>query len=381
MAHKRPTAGTSAARLRHPRRFTATPKTWIVGGAIAVVVMAFGAAVSAPIAADPVAAREQTAPAPTVSASPSAEFSPEDSAEFTDEAPADPATATLPEASVAVPDTTSTDGSALALLATLPVKGKAPKTGYDRSGMFGTAWLDVDRNGCDTRNDILARDLTGISLRGPCTVLGGQLVSPFTGGAVAFIRGNTTSTLVQIDHLVSLSNAWQTGAQQLTQQQRISLANDPLNLLAVDGSSNAQKGDGDTATWLPANKPFRCAYVALQVSVKATYGLWVTTAERDAMARVLSACPDQDAVTSPFTPTRAPVVVVEPTPAPAPAQTQAPAPAPAQTPAPAPAPAPTSVRYANCTAVRAAGASPLYAGQPGYETPRLDRDGDGVACE
>ena len=196
--------------------------------------------------------------------------------------------------------------TAIALLATIPVKGKSARTGYDRTGDFGTAWLDVDRNGCDTRNDILARDLTSITKSGVCKVMSGKLAEPYTGKAISFLRGQTTSALVQIDHMVALSNAWQTGAQKLTQGQRISLANDPMNLLAVDGSANAQKGDGDAATWLPAVKTFRCTYIAHQVSVKATYGLWVTQAEHDAMLRVLSTCPGQRAITSAFAP--APVV-------------------------------------------------------------------------
>ncbi len=186
-------------------------------------------------------------------------------------------------------------GDAADLLATLPVKGKAAKTGYDRTGEFGSAWRDEDANGCDTRNDILARDLTAIVTDESCRVLSGMLVAPYTGESVSFERGETTSMLVQIDHLVALSNAWQTGAQQLERAERIALANDPLNLLASDGPSNAQKGDGDAATWLPAEKSFRCEYVARQISVKAVYGLWVAPAEQDAMARVLATCPGQPA--------------------------------------------------------------------------------------
>ncbi|TFC81295.1 HNH endonuclease [Cryobacterium cheniae] len=186
-------------------------------------------------------------------------------------------------------------GDAADLLATLPVKGKAPKTGYDRTGEFGSAWRDVDDNGCDTRNDILARDLTGIVTDESCRVLSGELLAPYTGESVSFERGETTSMLVQIDHLVALSNAWQTGAAQLDRDARIALANDPLNLLASDGASNSQKGDGDAATWLPAEKTFRCEYVARQISVKAGYGLWVAPAEHDAMARVLATCPGQPA--------------------------------------------------------------------------------------
>ena len=98
---------------------------------------------------------------------------------------------------------------------------------------------------------------------------------------------------MQIDHVVALSDSWQKGAQQWDAATREAFANDPLNLLAVDGPLNQQKGDGDTATWLPPNKAFRCAYVARQVGVKYTYGLWVTQAEQDAMVRVLSTCPTE----------------------------------------------------------------------------------------
>ncbi|MGN8050577.1 HNH endonuclease family protein [Curtobacterium sp. 22159] len=180
--------------------------------------------------------------------------------------------------------------TARALLARLPVKGKAPATGYDRVGDFGTAWLDVDQNGCDTRNDVLARDLTAVTRRGPCTVLTGALVSPYTGATIHFVRGDTTSTLVQIDHVVALENAWRTGAQRLSQADREALANDPENLFAVDGRSNSQKGSGDAATWLPADRSFRCTYIEHQVTVKTKYHLWVTPAERDAMAGILEHC-------------------------------------------------------------------------------------------
>ena len=321
---------------------------------------------------------------------------------FDEEAPAGPATVevTAVAASVAVESPIPEDTTALALLETLPVKGRAPKTGYDREEVFGTAWLDVDRNGCDTRNDILARDLDRPEVAtGGCTVMSGTGKSPYTGEKMRFVRGNDTSALVQIDHLVSLSNAWQTGAQQLTQAQRISLANDPINLIAVDQRSNAQKGDGDTATWLPANKNFRCPYVARQVSVKATYGLWVTESELAAMRRVLTTCADKKAFISPFSPAAAETaaLVADPAPAPAPAAPApasapaAPAPAPVPAPAapapappapapPAPAPASGAAYFANCTAARAAGAAPVHAGDPGYGR-HLDRDGDGVGCE
>ena len=186
-------------------------------------------------------------------------------------------------------------GTATDVLAGLPTKGRAPKTGYDRTGHFGRAWLDVDRNGCDTRNDILARDLLDETLEGPCKVMTGWLDNVYGGIDVAFTRGQDTSTAVQVDHVVALMNAWETGAQQIPQAQREALANDPLNLQATDASSNARKSAGDAATWLPPAKEYRCEYVARQISVKAVYGLWVTAPERSTMEGILAACPGQPA--------------------------------------------------------------------------------------
>ena len=182
-------------------------------------------------------------------------------------------------------------GSALAGLETLPVKGRAPKTGYERTVVFGKAWLDVDRNGCDTRNDILARDLADTARLKNCKIASGTLHDPYSGEIIAFERGPETSPLVQIDHVVALSDAWQKGAQQLPQAQRESLANDPLNLLAVSGVQNSSKEASDAASWLPPRAEARCGYVARQIAVKAKYALWVTDAERNAMRDVLARCP------------------------------------------------------------------------------------------
>lgn len=184
-------------------------------------------------------------------------------------------------------------GSALAALRDVAVKGRAPKTGYTRE-QFGTAWSDVDRNGCDTRDDILRRDLTSIRVRAStagCVVVAGSLADPYTGTSIPFAK--SAAAKVQIDHVVALSNAWQTGAQGWPATTRLAFANDPLNLLAVDGEANQQKGDADAATWLPPHKDFRCAYVSRQVAVKLRYRLWVTAPERDAVARILQGCPDQ----------------------------------------------------------------------------------------
>ena len=192
-------------------------------------------------------------------------------------------------------------GDAASALAALPVKGRAPRTGYDRD-QFGQRWADVDRDGCDQRNQVLARDLDAVEYRSErsCVVVAGALLDPYTGDGVPFVRGEDTSADVQIDHVVALSNAWQTGAQQLSPEERELLANDPLNLLAVDGPTNQSKGDGDAATWLPPARGFRCEYVARQVAVKSTYGLWVTAAEADAIARVLDDCPGEPLPSSPL---------------------------------------------------------------------------------
>jgi len=237
--------------------------------------------------------------------------------------------------------------SAAAVLATLAVKGRAPSTGYDRD-QFGAQWADVDRNGCDTRNDVLARDLTGETFKAgtqDCVVATGTLADPYTATTIEFVKGDASS--VDIDHVVALGNSWQTGAFAWDDARRTAFANDPLNLLAVDYSANRQKGDGDAATWLPG-RGYRCAYVARQVAVKAAYGLWVTQAEHDAIARVLDACPGE--------------------------------PVPSSSPAPTPADVPAGRPYANCAAVRAAGAAPLHRGDPGW-SDSMDGDGDGVACE
>lgn len=177
--------------------------------------------------------------------------------------------------------------SALKDLEEVPVKGRAPKTGYSRE-QFGDGW--ATKGGCDTRNIILYHDLKNTIVNDECKVLTGMLVDPYTGKTIAFTRGTDTSDDVQIDHVVAVSNAWQTGAQQLTYEQRVKFYNDSLNLLAVDGAANQQKGDGDAATWLPKNKAFRCQYVSRQISVKKKYDLWVVPPEKAAMERILRSC-------------------------------------------------------------------------------------------
>ena len=181
--------------------------------------------------------------------------------------------------------------SARAQLARLPVHAPAPIAGYSRAA-FGPAWEDVDHNGCDTRNDILKRDLRSVVFKAGshCTVLTGILHDPYTGRTMHFLRGLRTSSLVQIDHLVALGDAWQTGANRWSGVKRLAFANDPVELLAVNGSANEAKGDADASGWLPPNRSFRCAYVAKQITVKTKYRLWVAASEKSAMARTLSNC-------------------------------------------------------------------------------------------
>lgn len=264
--------------------------------------------------------------------------------------PFSPASAAPAPAKPAAPTT------ALAQLKTLKVKGRAPKTGYRRESF---RWRDdVDRNGCDTRNDVLRRDLRSITFKSGtkgCVVAKGTLTSPYTGKRISFNRSKNN---IDIDHVVSLSDAWQTGARSWGPQKRRRFANDPLNLLAVESSQNRKKSDGDAATWLPAKK-YRCDYVARQVAVKAKYGLWVKKSEKSAMVRVLNGCKGKKVVTATAWPKPGQGNLARTTKKPAVTR---------------------NVYYKNCDAVRKAGKAPLKRGAPGYRAG-LDRDNDGWACE
>ncbi len=189
---------------------------------------------------------------------------------------------------------TSDNGAPLAteILAQLEVKGRAPKTGYKRTEFYN-GWPMVD--GCSLRQRILKREFGDSAVLDGCTVIAGEFDEPYTGEHRIFTEKSEISK-IQIDHVVALSDAWQKGAQYMPYEVRNSIATDPLNLLAVDGSANEKKSDGDAATWLPPNKKFRCAYVARQVSVKYKYGLWVTEAEKEAILRVLTNCPNERAI-------------------------------------------------------------------------------------
>ncbi len=258
-----------------PRRYTSV----IAAITVAVTVAVAGCA-PRPGSATKSPTSTYSAPAPTT-------------APVASTAPAAPTSTAGPPAgpaTTAAADGRTQAGTAAAALATLAVKGRAPRTGYDRD-LFGPAWADTDHNGCDTRNDVLNRDLSERTWRAGtrgCVVLSGVLADPYSGTTIAFTKANAFA--VQIDHIVALSDAWQKGAGSWDADTRRRFANDPLNLLAVDGPLNQAKGDGDAATWLPPNKAARCSYVARQVAVKAAYGLWMTVAEHDAIARVLAGC-------------------------------------------------------------------------------------------
>ena len=211
-----------------------------------------------------------------------------------------PAAGSTPSAAPAtpMPSRPTPSGSTASILARdalshIVIRPKEPLTGYSRAA-YGAGWLDPDGNGCDTRNDVLRRDLTQVELRprtAGCIVERGTLRDPYTGVVVAFERGTRTSGLVNIDHVVPLGNAWRTGAQHWPLARRSAFYNDPLELLAVQESTNAAKDGSDAATWLPPRQELRCAFVARVIAVKARYGLWMTQAEHDAVATVLADCP------------------------------------------------------------------------------------------
>lgn len=200
------------------------------------------------------------------------------------------------EPSVASSNTTvdsQDDTLAINTLETLEIKGRAPKTGYKRTEFYD-AWPTID--GCNLRQRIIKREVGDSAKLDGCDVVAGTFVELYTGETREYKTKTEFSKHIQIDHVVALSDAWQKGAQQLTKEKRYELATDPLNLLAADGPANQQKSDGDAATWLPKNKAFRCQYVARQVSVKKKYTLWVTQAEHDAIAKILSTCPNEKTV-------------------------------------------------------------------------------------
>ena len=171
----------------------------------------------------------------------------------------------------------------------LQIQTEGPMKGYSRA-RFGPPWADVDHNHCDSRDDVLKRDLRRLVFvaGSTCLVQSGRLHDPYTNRFITFQRGVKTSSAVQIDHVVALADAWRTGASDWNRNRRLVYANDPDVLLAVNGPSNEAKGDGDASQWLPPKND--CRYVAHQIAVKVKYTLWVTPSEHAAMAAVLAHC-------------------------------------------------------------------------------------------
>ena len=193
------------------------------------------------------------------------------------------------------PHTSPDYDDARAQLAALPVKGWDRQTDFSRY-RFGEPWSDdvnveFGHNGCNTRDDILRRDLTQLVVRpGTCYAQSGVLIDRYSGESIAFVRGPDCSEAIQIDHVVSLSDAWYKGARDWDDQRRRDFANDPRNLLAVGAKANFDKAFRDANAWLPPNPAFRCEFVARQIAVKAAYRLWVSANEKRAMAAVLDHC-------------------------------------------------------------------------------------------
>lgn len=173
--------------------------------------------------------------------------------------------------------------------------------GYDyRRSAFGDAWDDDNsapggRNGCDTRNDILERDLVAKSYvevtRCPRAVARGTLRDPYTNDSIEFVRGNRVGASVQIDHIVPLAYAWDMGARHWTDTLRKRFANDPANLLAVAGQANQDKGDQPPGEWMPSNAAFQCQYAMQFIAVLRGYGLPVDEPSARELTEAARTCP------------------------------------------------------------------------------------------
>lgn len=184
------------------------------------------------------------------------------------------------------------DLRAMRQLQELRVRHDRGAGGYDRA-YFGEPWADIDGNGCDTRNDILKRDLQDLRFRkgSSCVVSRGILHDPYVGVTIDFKRGPDTSPLVQIDHVVALGDAWRAGASEWSPAERQEFANDPNNLLAVEGQANQDKESSRADQWMPPREEYWCDYVTRQIDVKYEWDLTITEREREAMVRALSTCP------------------------------------------------------------------------------------------
>ena len=196
-----------------------------------------------------------------------------------------------------VPVGTLEPAAAAAALVGLPVEEKTSLDGYERSCgegdgcVFGPAWADVDRNGCDQRNDVLHRDLAEIEVRDGtqgCVVVAGLLDDPYTGATVEFLKEDAAE--VPIDHVVPLAAAWVQGAAEWTTEERTAFANDLSNLMATTREQNSAKGDSTAEEWLPPDPAYGCSYATVVITVKDRYALSVTPAEADTLEELLATC-------------------------------------------------------------------------------------------
>jgi len=187
--------------------------------------------------------------------------------------------------------------AASAALVGLQVAEKTPLDGYERGCgegegcVFGPAWADVDRNGCDQRNDVLHRDLTDVQVREGtqgCVVIAGMLDDPYTGADVPFVKADAAE--VPIDHVVPLAAAWVQGAAQWPVEQRRAFANDLTNLIATTRAENSSKGNSTAEEWVPPDAAYGCSYATVVITVKDRYALAVTPAEAAALEDLLATC-------------------------------------------------------------------------------------------
>ncbi len=285
------------------------------------------------------------------------------------------ATATLASLALAVtvliapPAAADVGDNAAQVLAQLDVQKKNSSRGYKRS-KFGSGWGNSNNDPCDTRSDILKRDLSRYTVPPrdlhDCMVLTGVLeIDPYTGEQIVYERGGASE--IDIDHVVALSNSWGLGAKSWSKKKRRAFANDPLNLLAVDAGANRSKGDKDASKYLPSNTSFQCDYVARQIAVKDKYDLAVTRAEKRAMTQVLDTCP-KEKIPGPGSP--------NPTAGGNDGGTSS------GDPTATPGAGSDATYYATCAAAREAGVTPIVEGTPLYDAnTHLDRDKDGRACE
>lgn len=270
-------------------------------------------------------------------------------------------------------------GTALEALETLTVAPFSSNGKYERA-LFGEPWADIDNNGCETREDILKRDIPNVTIKGKCDARQGSFNDPYTAKVINFNAGDGKGGGVDIDHIIPLSLGWKTGASEWDATKRLKFANDPLNLMASDSGENRKKGDKDASAYLPPNKAFHCEYVARQVTVRVKYGTWITSAEKNAIYTVLQTCPTQ-----PLTADTWGVSVDKSSPV-APANPAEPAPvAPVAPEAPAD-PAPVAgtngndPQFSSCTKAKAGGFGPYTTADPEYGWYK-DGDNDGTVCE